>query len=223
MCGKFTQLLTWSEMVEISDLLLSAASGTTETVTPMRFASVIVLDDTGRRRAVRMRWGLVPAGARGPSASKPIIHARAETIDVKPTFRAAFAARRGIVAVTTFNEGREVTPTKTEQYVLTPQDGAPVGIAVVWERPSNSQPGAADGQPFSFAMVTVPPNDLIGTITDRMPALIDAADWPLWLGETQAPLEEVKALLKPSGRGLDMKRAEKPPPRKKDDGQPSLF
>jgi putative SOS response-associated peptidase YedK len=219
MCGKFTQILTWSEMVELSDLLLARENGGIETVTPMRFASVIVLDDDGRRRAVRMRWGLVSPGAKMAMAGKPIIHARAETIDVKPTFRAAFAARRGIVAVTTFNEGREVTPTKTEQHVLTPQDGAPIGIAVIWERQTNTL-----GEPLlSFAMVTTPPNALIATITDRMPALIDAADWPLWLGETPAPLEEVKALLKPSNRGLDMKRAEKPPSRKKDDGQPRLF
>jgi putative SOS response-associated peptidase YedK len=72
-------------------------------------------------------------------------------------------------------------------------------------------------------MITVPPNELIGSITDRMPALIDPADWPVWLGETPAKLEDVKALLKPSKRALTMKRAEKPPSRKKDDGQPTLF
>ncbi len=214
MCGKFTQILTWSEMVEISNLLLASEAGIVETVTPMRVASVIALDDRGRRRAVRMRWGLVLPGTR-----KPIIHARAETIDVKPTFRDAFASRRGIVAVSTFNEGLEVTPTKTEQYVLTPDDGAPIGIAVVWER----TPDPRGGSLLSFAMVTVPPNELIGSITDRMPALIDPADWPVWLGETPAKLEDVKALLRPSARALTMKRAAKPPPRKKDDGQPTLF
>ena len=100
----------------------------------MRFASVIARDDDGKRRAVRMRWGLIPPGAREPMAVKPHIHARAETIDVKPAFGAAFATRRGVLAVTSFNEGREITPTKTEQHVLTPLDGAPIGIAVVWER-----------------------------------------------------------------------------------------
>jgi putative SOS response-associated peptidase YedK len=219
MCGKFTQMMSWGTGVELSDLQGSINAGIVETVTPMRFASVIVLGDDGRRRAVRMRWGLVPSGVKDPRTVKPFIHARAETIDVKPTFRAAFASRRGIVAVTTFNEGREITPTKTEQYVLTPQDGAPIGIGVVWERWQEPHSGSL----FSFAMVTVPPNERIATITDRMPALIDAADWPLWLGETPAPLADVKALLKPSDRGLDMKRAGKPPPRKKDDGQQSLF
>ena len=218
MCGKFTQMLSWSEVVELSDLLGTTEADPIETVTPMRLASVIARDDQGRRRPVRMRWGLVLPGA-DPRKAKPVIHARAETIDVKPTFRAAFAARRGILAVTTFNEGREVTPTKTEQYVLSPADGAPIGIAVVWERWGEPHGGSL----FSFAMVTVPPNPLIATLTDRMPALIAESDWPVWLGETAASPDAIKALLKPSDRDLHMRKAEKPPSRKKDDGQSSLF
>ncbi len=221
MCGKITQMLTWSEVVGLADLQTSIRPDGVATVTPMRLASVIVRDDSGQRKAVRMRWGLIPPGAKDPTV-KPHIHARAETIDVKPAFRAAFAARRGILAVTSFNEGREITPTKTEQHVLTPLDGAPIGIAVVWERQSNMNREPHGGALLTFAMVTVPPNDLIATITDRMPALLAAADWPMWLGEVTATPDEVKALLKTSERALGMQRAAKPPS-KKDDGQPTLF
>jgi putative SOS response-associated peptidase YedK len=218
MCGKITQMLTWAEVVELSRLQAAIRPEGVATVTPMRLASVIALDDSGQRKAVQMRWGLLPPGAKEPRTVKPHIHARAETIDVKPAFRAAFAARRGILAVTSFNEGRAITPAKTEQHVLTPRDGAPIGIAVVWERCREPHGGSL----LTFAMVTVPPNDLIRTITDRMPALIAPADWPKWLGETPAPLDEVKALLKTSERALDMQRAAKPPPQK-DDSQPTLF
>jgi putative SOS response-associated peptidase YedK len=206
MCGKFTQMLSWAEFVTLADLQQSTTDGPVETITPMRFASVITLDESGRRKAVRMRWGLVPPGARDPTAVKPHIHARAETVDTKPTFREAFRKRRGLVAVTTFNEGREITPTKTEQHVLTPRDGKPVAIAVVWERWSERQGSSL----LSFAMITVPPNDLIGTITDRMPALIEGPDWPKWLGESPASVEELKALLQTSRRDLHMQVAGKP-------------
>jgi putative SOS response-associated peptidase YedK len=218
MCGKFTQMLSWAELVELADLQSSARDGGVETVTPMRFASVIARDDDGRRKAVRMRWGLVPPGVKDPYVAKPHIHARAESIDSKPTFRDAFLKRRGLVAVTTFNEGREITPTRTEQHILTPLDGQPAAIAVVWERWSERQGSSL----LSFAMVTVPPNELIGTITDRMPALIEAKDWAKWLGEVPASIDELKALLRPSGRGLDMRVAAKPASRPKP-GQPELF
>lgn len=218
MCGKFTQMLTWGELVELSDLQNTMPAGAVQTVTPMRFATVIARDGEGRRKALRMRWGLVPPGVKDPAAVKPFIHARAESIDVKPTFREAFRARRGLVAVTTFNEGREITPNKTEQHVLTPHDGKPVAIAVVWERWSERQGSSL----LSFAMVTVPPNDLIGTITDRMPALIEHGDWAKWLGETPASPDELKAMLRPSDRGLDMQVAGKPAAKSPPD-QPDLF
>lgn len=210
MCGKFTQMLSWRRIVELG-ALQQTIGGEADTVTPMRLAAVIACDFDGKRRTVPMRWGL-PAPDIDSRAAKPHIHARAETIDVKPAFRAAFAARRGILAVASFNEGHKVTPRRTEQYVLTPDDGAPIGIAVIWQ-PCQ----AADGTPC-FAMVTVPPNALIATITDRMPALIAPADWPLWLGEIPAPPAAAKALLAPSPRTLTMTAAAEPRA-----GQPRLF
>jgi putative SOS response-associated peptidase YedK len=209
MCGKFTQMMSWGELVELADLQASIGGEAIETVTPMRFAGVITCDVQGRRKSVRMRWGLVPPDTKDPATAKPHIHARAESLEAKPTFRDAFRNRRGLIAVTTFNEGREITPTKTEQHVLTPLDGKPVAIAVVWERWSERQGSSL----LSFAMVTVPPNPLVATITDRMPALIDEPDWGRWLGEVPASVEELKALLRPSNRALDMRVATKPPPK----------
>jgi putative SOS response-associated peptidase YedK len=218
MCGKFTQVMSWGELVELADLQTSIGDGAVETVTPMRFASVILRDERGHRKSVRMRWGFVPPGVKDPAAVPLHIHARAESLDVKLTFRDAFRNRRGLIAVTTFNEGREITPTKTEQYVLTPLDGKPVAIAVVWERWSERQGSSL----LSFAMVTVPPNPQIATITERMPALIDESDWEIWLGEVPASVEELKALLRPSDRALDMRLAAKSP-HKPRGNQPDLF
>jgi len=67
----------------------------------MRSAWVIRLDEGGKRESVRMRWGFSKARA---SDFKPDhMHARAETIDSRPTFSEAFAERRGILMVDTFN------------------------------------------------------------------------------------------------------------------------
>jgi len=159
-----------------------------------------------------------------PTSGRPShIHARAESIDVKPTFRDAFARRRGLIFVSSFNEGEEIAPTKTAQYVLTPTDDKPIAIAVVW----NHWRKEGELALLSFAMVTTPANELIGTITDRMPALVGMDDWPKWLGEVPASPEELKALLRPSPRVLEMQAAAaKPPPPtkpKRDDAQADLF
>lgn len=218
MCGKFTQMMSWSELVTLADLV-GGPAGPLETVTPMRFANVIRLDAEGRREVARMRWGFVPAGARDPSDGTKFIHVRAETIEQKPTFRDAFMKRRGIVVVNTFNEGKEITPRKTEQYVVTLKERRATAIAVIWERWSEASKGVLE----TFAMVTVPPNALIGTITDRMPALLADDDWAKWLGEQPASVAELKSMLRPSDLPMDMEKAGKPAPPPKPDPQPSLF
>ena len=216
MCGKFTQMMSWGAYVTLADLI-GSSDGASETVTPMRFASVIRLGLSGARESVRMRWGFIPAGARDPNAS-PFIHARAESIDERPTFAAAFRYRRGLVVVKTFNEGKEITPSKTEQHVITPDDGALLAIAVIWERWGELHGAALE----TFAMVTVPANSLIGTITDRMPAIVPPEHWAKWLGEEPANPLELKAMLAPFEGNWTM-RPEKPPRPRADDNQPSLF
>lgn len=216
MCGKFTQMMSWAELVWLADLL-GAAPGAVETVTPMRFAAVITRDEACARKAVRMRWGLVARSAKDPMSGTKHIHARAETVDSLPTFREAFARRRGLVVVSSFNEGKEITPTKTEQHVIAPRDGKPLAIAVVWERWTQHNAGEL----LSFAMVTVPANRLIATITERMPAVIAPEHWAQWLGEEPASVEALKAMLRPFEGDWDMRPQERKS--RRPSTQPELF
>jgi len=191
MCGKFVQMMRWGALVTLADMV-GASEGASETVTPMRFATVIRLNAARAREAARMRWGLVPPSATDPNRS-PFIHARAESVDERPTFADAFLKRRGLVVVSTFNEGKEITPSKTEQHVIMPNDRKPLAIAVIWERWGELHGAALE----TFAMLTVPANNLIGAITDRMPAIVEPDDWGKWLGEEPASVAALKAMLKP--------------------------
>jgi putative SOS response-associated peptidase YedK len=49
----------------------------------------------------------------------------------------------------------------------------------------------------SCAIITCPPNALIGTLHDRMPVILAEEDWAKWLGEEPATSDELKALLAP--------------------------
>ncbi len=219
MCGKFTQMMSWGEWVTLADLV-GTSGGAVETVTPMRFATVIRLNASGKREAARMRWGFVPADAGDPGIGTKFIHARAETIEQRPTFRDAFFHRRGLLVVNTFNEGKEISPSKTEQHVVTLRNRSATAIAVIWER---WEKGVGLPPLETFAMVTVPANAVIGTITDRMPALVADEHWAKWLGEESASVDELKAILRPSDLPMDMEKAGKPPPPKKPSGQTELF
>jgi putative SOS response-associated peptidase YedK len=213
MCGKFTQMMSWGEVVEYSDFLKAPKDGPAETATPTRFASIIRMNpETGKRESVRMRWG-IPKPGRDDPLGPGYMHVRSETIDTLKTWRDPFLYRRGIVVVHTFNEGKELPNGKTEQHIVTPNDAKPIAIAVLWERWADRNSGAL----LCFAIVTTPPNKLIGTITDRMPAIIQPESWAKWLGEEPAHEVELKSLLVPFEGDWTMKAAEKnkPPTPKK--------
>ena len=188
MCGKFTQIASWQEVHAFSQPLTSKPGDEEIVFTPMRFPKIMRPNAEGQRELVPMRWGF--AGRNDPTPNLPKhTHARAETIDKLPTFKHCFVARRSILMVHTFNEGEELPNGKTKQCTITPKDGQPIAIAVIWEQWQN---GAETLD--TFVQVTVPANALISRITDRMPAIVPREPWPMWLGEEPAELPELKAL-----------------------------
>jgi putative SOS response-associated peptidase YedK len=144
-------------------------------------------------------------------------------VDTLKTFADAFAHRRGILMVATFNEGQEVGK-RTKQWTVTPNDALPIAIAVICEQWTNGNE-VLD----TFVMVTTPPNALIARITDRT-AILRREAWAAWLGETNRALADVKTLLQTfdDGGGWSMEpqelsraaRAAKPNP---SSAQGSLF
>ena len=186
MCGKFTQLYSWQDIVAYSRFLDGVKVVGDEVVvsTPMRFASILRLNAAGDREMVQMRWGFAGKDDLNPSRPKHM-HARAETIDTLRTFADAFVNRRGILMVQTFNEGEEVG-SRTKQWTIVPRDGKPIAIAVIGEPWTNGTESLE-----TFVMVTTPANALIGKITDRMPAILPRETWATWLGETDGDAKAV--------------------------------
>jgi putative SOS response-associated peptidase YedK len=209
MCGEFTQMMSWRQVRDLADLM-----GRPEHIprddavigTPMRLCRIIHLDDSGARANSAMRWGFADRHAKSPLERPKHMHARAETIDQLPTFAGDFACRRGILLTKTFNVGQELPNGKTIQHTITPRDDKPMAIAVVWEKWENRNEGTL----LTFVMVTTPSNTLIAGVADRMPAILQPQDWPLWLGETAAPLSRVKAILQTYAGAWDMAGQETP-------------
>ena len=56
------------------------------------------------RDAVMARWGLVPFWADDPAIGNRMANARGETVATKPSFRAAFKQRRGLMPLDLFYE-----------------------------------------------------------------------------------------------------------------------
>lgn len=201
MCGKFTQMASWREVYDFSRLFTARIDDEVRTYTPMRAVPVVHLDGQGERIITPMIWGFTdraPLARRVPKH----MHARGETVHQLRTFTEGFHLRRGITFAKTFNEGKEFPltyedgqrtgKTWTQQWTLRHKEGRPAVLGVIFDAFDVGR-----GPECEFVQVTVPANQMISSITDRMPLLLDGEeDISVWLGESRASDEEVMALIR---------------------------
>jgi putative SOS response-associated peptidase YedK len=83
-----------------------------------------------------------------------------------------------------------------QPFAIARADGSPLAFGGIWE--SWTDPASGDIT-RSFAIVTTEANATMATIHDRMPVVLEPADWPAWLGEEDG---DAKALLRPAADGV---------------------
>jgi putative SOS response-associated peptidase YedK len=145
-------------------------------IAPSQQAPVVRADAAGGRVLAPMRWGLIPSWAKEAKIGYRMINARAETVAEKPAFRSAFRHRRCLVPADGFYEWRKLGATK-QPYRISRADGAPFAFAGLWERWRAPDGAVID----SFTIITTVANDLLRPIHDRMPVILDPADFGPWL------------------------------------------
>lgn len=123
------------------------------------------------------KWGLIPSWSKATAKFKPLINARTETISEKPSFRAAFKKRRCLIPADGFYEWPLESDKKAPVRITL--KGAPLfafaGLYEDWTSPE-------DIVIRTCTIITVPANQKIATIHDRMPAiLLNEASEQTWL------------------------------------------
>ena len=147
----------------------------------------------GHRTLDMMRWGLVPSWAKDIKIGFSTINAMGETVDTKPVFREAFRRRRCLVPVDNFYEWKKVDAKTKQPYAIALKAGGIMALAGLWENWKSPD----DEWVRSYTIITTTPNALCADIHSRMPVVLAAETWPVWLGEEEADLDRLKALLTP--------------------------
>lgn len=201
MCGRFTQTRPWAELVELYRITEPVTARPPErryNIAPTDDVAVVRRPQSGHGRELSsLRWGLVPSWAKGPGAGARMINARAETVAVKPGFRAAFRARRCLVIADGFYEWQVLPGHGKQPYHIAAADGRPLAFAGLWERWCRA--GAAPLE--TCAIITTAATDALSTIHDRMPAILPWAAHDAWLDPDTAANRLVD-LLKPASETL---------------------
>ena len=138
-----------------------------------------------------LRWGLVP-GRWAEKGGRPLINARAETLESQPAFKESFHERRCLIPADGFYEWLTDERGKRPLWFSRP-DGELFAFAGIWAELSAR---SGDGVLHSCAIVTCEPNGLVRPIHDRMPVVLRPELEAGWLDQDAEP-EDLRRLLSP--------------------------
>jgi putative SOS response-associated peptidase YedK len=192
MCGRYDNLIAREAYRQLfkAERLPQSNFPPRYNVAPTDQIPILRIDPRdGQRELVMARWGLVPWWSK-ELPKKPFINARCETVHTTPMFREAFAERRALIPATGFFEWQQRADGK-QPYRFRRQDLEPFAFAGLWEFWRKG-----DQEILSAAIIVGEPNPLVSAIHDRMPVILDPADYNRWL-DPEASVEELGALLKP--------------------------
>ncbi len=183
MCGRFSSALPADELVRIFATLGPVPNLPPNwNVAPTQPAVGVRRNpETGERTFGVLNWGLLPHFESDPKAARRPINARAETVASAPLFRGAFVRRRCLIPADAYYEWMAVADGK-QPYAIARSDGAPLALGGLWEGHRSPQGEVTR----SFAIITVAASPNLRPLHERMPLVLDPADWPAWLGETEA-------------------------------------
>src|SRR5580692_5835071 len=106
MVGRYaTQRMTWREIKELYDLTrpdLGLDLQPRFNIAPTQQSLVVRQHDNGEREAIMARWGLVPLWSKSIEKTLATFNAMSETVETKPTFRAAWKSRPCLVVASGF-------------------------------------------------------------------------------------------------------------------------
>ena len=202
MCGRMTLRTNPSELAEIFHAEVRSPTtfeelGPRYNVAPTQPVTVVLQRDEGRFIELH-RWGLVPAWAESVSIGARMINARAETVATSSAFRNSFLNRRCVIPADGFyewqREGKQKKP-----FLIHMASDAPLAFAGLWA--PWRDPSTGDWL-LSAAVVTTTANQTVGQLHDRMPAILSAEEWPLWLDPELTDVGLLSSLLHPADEAL---------------------
>ena len=157
-------------------------------------------DGATTRHFVLMRWGFLPGFVKEPKTFPLLINARGESMAEKPSFRGAVRRRRCLFIADCYYEWDRNRAAKGagQAYLVRRADGAPFAFAGLWE----DWMGADGSEIATACIVTVMPNGQMAAIHDRMPAIVEPADFSAWLSLNEEDTGAALRLVRPARDGL---------------------
>ncbi len=156
-------------------------------------APIVRLDGAGQRRIELATWDYRDGKVASLKGRPPFYNARGESMGKSE----AFARRRCLLPCDGFYEwltvaepGRKAP--KKVPFLFRREDRQPFAMGGVWSEWQNPEGGSTE---LTYVELTTAPNALVGEIHERMPLIVDRADWGTYL---EGSPEAARVLVKPN-------------------------
>ena len=161
-------------------------------VAPSRYVPAVRVHE-GQSEAVMMRWGLIPAWAKGDISAGHWLRLSGGALEASPLFRGPWLhSQRCILPFAGFYTWRLTPAGYRQPYFVQLKDRPVFPVAALWDRTETEDGDVIEG----CAILMVPASPQLATIqsaTREMPAILPTEDCDAWLHGTPV---ETRALLK---------------------------
>lgn len=194
MCGRFSELYTWSEIHAMYNLVPATPRNLQPryNVAPTTDIGVVTQDGENLTYS-EMRWWLIPSWWKDPMNKVPrSFNARSETVATSGMFKVPFRRNRCLIPASGFFEWTGEKGNKQPWYI-TRKDGTPLTFAGIYDTWLNPETG---DHIKSCSIITTDANAFMRDIHNRMPVILEQQHWREWLAEPR------QDLLKPANDNL---------------------
>ena len=193
MCGRFALPLPPQSIAEHFQLDAFPEFKPRYNIAPSQEVPSIIFDKLQSIRIIKMfHWGLIPSWAQDTSLGSRFINARSETLAEKPAFRSAFKKRRCLIPAAGFYEWKRQDNIK-QPFFIRMRDEKPFAFAGLWEHWEGDEEKAIE----SCTILTTEPNDVMRHIHNRMPVILSAEHYDMWIDPANTNIALLKPLLRP--------------------------
>lgn len=184
MCGRFPLDASIDVIIERYKAKNTVEFLPKEEIFPTNVAPVVI--NNGNNEIRMMKWGFV-----FDFTKNPLINARAESVDIKHSFKYSFLNKRCIIPVTGFYEWENVDGKKIKRKIFIQEDI--FSLAGLYNTFRDK-----DGNPYeAFTIITTEANEDMKKIHQRMPVILPKDVEGLWLDTSFRDIKTLKTLLKP--------------------------
>ncbi|MGI6449660.1 MAG: SOS response-associated peptidase [Desulfitobacteriia bacterium] len=190
MCGRFTLTLSIQEVAEILNVVGEIDWTPKYNIAPGQEVPVVVSD--GQNRLELFQWGLIPYWAKEQTIGSKMINARAETIDIKPSFKHCLSRQRCLIPASGFYEWKKEGRSKIP-YFFKLNNHKLFCFAGIWDVWKSSEGKIIK----TCSIITTVANELMSPIHNRMPVILEQEKEGIWQKPSLTDPLKLKSLLTP--------------------------